>query len=183
MEAGLSNTGDDEEVGMDVLKTAQREINGHVSMLIKIFKIGKNWLQGDRIRETMMGESMETCPVHLLYKDHKGWTPSKGGVPPTRHVAGGNRGVNLYLSEIVSDILEPMVGMVIGGHEVISTEDMIANVVDMNHTQVDWLQQVGGKGGPMGNTTLAVSVVGRTIFGAGSNLYFVLADSMRTKEM
>ena len=89
LEAGLSHTGDDEEVGMDVLKTAQREINVHVSMLIKIFKIGKNWSQGDRIRETMMEESMETCPFHLLYKDHKGWTPSKGGVPPNKACSRG----------------------------------------------------------------------------------------------
>ena len=97
-------------------------------MLIKIFKIGKNWSQGDRIRETIMGESMENCPVHLLYKDHKGLKPDEGGVPPTRQVAGENRGVNLYLCEIVSDILEPMVGVVIGGHEVISTEDLVARV-------------------------------------------------------
>ena len=138
LEAGLSHTGGDKEVGLDSLKTAQREINGHVSMLIKIFKIGKNWSQGDRIRETMMGESMETCPVHLLYKDHKGWSPTKGGVPPTRQVAGGNRGVNLYLSEIVSDILEPMVGVVLGGHEVISTEDLVARVVDMNEALKNW---------------------------------------------
>ena len=40
-----------------------------------------------------------------------------GGVspPPTRHVAGGHVGVNLYLSEIVSDILEPLAGTIEGG--------------------------------------------------------------------
>ena len=74
----------------------------------------------------MLGESMEACPVHLLYKDHKGWSSDKGGVPPTRHVAGGNRGMNLHVSEIVSDILEPMVDRVTGGCEVISTEDALS---------------------------------------------------------
>ena len=41
-QAGLSHVGQDVEVGWDELKGAQREINGHVSMLIKVFRIGKN---------------------------------------------------------------------------------------------------------------------------------------------
>ena len=138
LEAGLSHAQGDTEVGWGEIQTAQREVNGHISMLIKIFKIGKNWTHEGRIRETMIGESMETCPVHLLYKDHKGWDPAKGGVPPTRQVAGGNRGVNLYLSEVVSDILEPLVGMVEGGREVISMEDLAARIEDMNTAQEGW---------------------------------------------
>ena len=65
----------------------------HVEMIkegpvIKIFRIGASWNHTSRVRETMMGEAMEVCPVHLLFKDHKGWTAAKGGVPPTRSVAG-----------------------------------------------------------------------------------------------
>ena len=102
---------------LDKIKVEQREINGHVAMLIKIFRKGHNWGHEARVRETILGESLEACPVHLLYKDHKGWSQAKGGVPPTRSVAGGNRGMNLHISEIVSDILEPLVGMVEdGGH-------------------------------------------------------------------
>ena len=78
-QAGLSHVGLDREVGWEELKVAQREINGHVSMLIKVLKIGKNWDHTTRVRETMIGESMEACPVHLLFKDHKGWTIEKGG--------------------------------------------------------------------------------------------------------
>ena len=48
-------------------------------------------------------------------------------------MAGGNRGVNLYLSEMVSDILEPSVGM-----EVISTEDTLANLEDISSSMVGW---------------------------------------------
>ena len=61
-------------------------------MLIKVFRIGHNLDHGQRVRESMLGSSLEVCPVHLLYKDHKGWTWDKGGVPPTtsnRHVLGG----------------------------------------------------------------------------------------------
>ena len=41
-QAGLSHVGLDVEVGWEDLKVAQREINGHVSMLVKVFRIGKN---------------------------------------------------------------------------------------------------------------------------------------------
>ena len=107
-------------------------------MMIKIFRISDSWDHGMRVRETMMREALESCPVHLLYKDHKGWDKSKGGVPPTRHVAGGNRGVNLHLSEVVSDILEPMVGRVKGGCEVISTEDTLARFEDITTSGRGW---------------------------------------------
>ena len=137
-DAGLSHVRGDLEVGWETLRTHQREINGHTSMLIKIFKIGEGWDHVSRVRETMMGEALEVCPVHLLYKDHKGWTRDKGGVPPTRHVAGGNRGMNFHISEIISDILEPMVGRVVGGCEIISTEDGLATFENMNEGLEGW---------------------------------------------
>ena len=137
-QAGLEHVKEDTEVGWDELKVAQKELNGHVSMMIKIFRIGDRWGHNARVRETMMGESLESFPVHLLYKDHKGWSQAKGRVPPTRSVAGGNRGINLHMSEIVSDILEPMVGRVVGGCEVISTEDALANLEDISSSMKGW---------------------------------------------
>ena len=120
------------------LRTNQRELNGHTCMLKKIFKIGRGWDHESRVRETMLGEALEVCPVHLLYKDHKGWTRDKGGVPPTRHMAGGYRGMNLHISEIISDILEPMVGRVTEGCEVISTENALATFEEKNEAMVGW---------------------------------------------
>ena len=136
--AGLSHVKGDVEVGWEDLKSAQRELNGHVSMLIKIFRIGSSWNHSMKVRETMLRGALEVCPVHLLYKDHKGWTEENGEIPPTRHVAGGNRGMSLHISEIVSDILEPLVGRVQGGQEVISTEDTIAQLEGINQKMVGW---------------------------------------------
>ena len=115
---------------------AQRELNRHAAVVIKIFKKGKNWGPGTRVRETMMSESTEACPFHLLYTDQRGWSVDKGGELPTRHVAGGNRGMNLLIIEVILDILRPMVTMVKGGKEVISTEDSLARFEDMNITMV-----------------------------------------------
>ena len=84
------------------------------------------------------GNARAVCPVTLLFKDHKGWSKEMGTVPPTRHVAGGHVGMNLYLSDIVSDIMEPLVGNIQCGKEVISTEDMIANALTVNEGMVGW---------------------------------------------
>ena len=140
VEAGMKHTTKDMEVGWVQVRDAQRELNGHVSMLIKIFKIGANWKHGLRIRETMMGEGQAVCPLSLLFKDHKGWSPSMGTIPPTRPVAGGHLGINLYISEIVSDILDPVVGEYKGGMEIISTEDMIARAEILNDGNNGWTE-------------------------------------------
>ena len=107
-------------------------------MLIKRFKIGSRWEHTDRIRETMLGEGMATCPVTLLFKDHKNWKSGTTTIPPTKHVAGGHLGMNLHLSEVVSDILEPLVGTLEEGEEVISTEDLLAKIDKLNILMEGW---------------------------------------------
>ena len=107
-------------------------------MLVKFFKMGAYWDHGSRIRETTMGEGLSTCPLSLLFKDHKGWSAESGTVPPTRPVVGGHLGINLHISEIVSDILDPLVSTYIGGREIISTEDMVAKVEIMNTSNQGW---------------------------------------------
>ena len=66
---------------------------------------------GLRIGETTMGLNQSICPLSLLFKDHKGWSPSEGTVPPTRPVVGGHLGINLHISELMSDIFDPVVIM------------------------------------------------------------------------
>ena len=137
-EAGFSHTVKDKEVTWEEVRDAQRELNGHVSMLIKFFKIGSHWNHGFRARETMMKENQAVCPLSLLYKDHKGWTPSKMTPPPTRPVAGGHLGINMNISEIVSDLLDPVVMEYKGGKEVISTEDTVARMEILNDCNSGW---------------------------------------------
>ena len=45
--SGLAHTRKDNEVNLVDVKEAQKELNGHISMLIKTFKIGSNWGHGD----------------------------------------------------------------------------------------------------------------------------------------
>ena len=138
LECGKSHTMGDVEVGWDDLKLAQSELNGHTSMMIKIFNIGRAWEHMHRVRESILEESMATCPLSLLYKDHKGWESHMRTCPPTRPVAGGHMGMNLHLSEVISDLVEPMVDKFEEGRESISTEDMIAKFVSLNETNRGW---------------------------------------------
>ena len=79
------------------------------------------------------------CPLSLLYKGHKGWSPDEGTrPPPTQPVAGGHLGINLHISEIVSDLLDPVVTTYEGGREIISTEDMVARIEIKNDENTGW---------------------------------------------
>ena len=128
--------------------------------MIKILNIGENWGHVERVRETMLGESRGICPVQLLYKDHKGWKPGDKGAPPTRHVAGGHVGIGLHLSEIVSDMIEPMVGRIEGGREIISVEDFLAGVDGLNLTNKDWTPGGWWEGKTNGNYVACGSCMG-----------------------
>ena len=109
-------------------------------MAIKFFKLGTSWNQVERIRETMLNSSLSLCPLYLTYKDHKGWSWSKGTPPPTRPIAAGNVGMNIHLSEVISEVAEAVANAHPNTKEVISTEDMLARVHEMNERRKDWTE-------------------------------------------
>ena len=119
----------------------------------KLHGIGKDWNHTSRVRESMLGEALATCPLSLLYKDHKGWTSHLWTCLPTRAVAGGHLGMNLHLSEVVSDLVEPLVDKHIGGRENISTEDMIARIEDLNGRNQGWTKWTWWEGKSWGEYT------------------------------
>ena len=103
-----------------------------------MFKVGHYWKHMDRFRKTMINNSMAICPLYLLYKDHKSWSWKKGKPPPTRPVASGSSGMNLHLSELVSQIMEPIANQWVGGLETISCEDMLSQIDALNLKNKDW---------------------------------------------
>ena len=76
--------------------------------------------------------------LYLLYNDHKGWHWGLGGAPPTRPIASGNQGMNVHISELNSEVIESVVTAYDGGVEVISTEDMIARLEELNERNKNW---------------------------------------------
>ena len=73
IKAGMIHVEGDEEIPLSDLKSNQRKINGHASMLIKIFGVGKDWGHDTRMRESMISNALAVCRLWLLFKCHKGW--------------------------------------------------------------------------------------------------------------
>lgn len=69
---------------------------------------------------------------------HKGWTWERGSPSPTRPIASGYSGMNIHLSEIVSDFCEPLADNIKGKAEVISTEDLKARLTSLNQKNENW---------------------------------------------
>ena len=67
IKAGEVHVEGDEEIRLKELKANQRQMNGHISILIKVFGIGKDWRQKQSISESMIGLSLSACPLFLLY--------------------------------------------------------------------------------------------------------------------
>ena len=99
-------------------------------MLIKTFRFGQDWKHGQRHRETKINKSWNAPDLSLLAKDNKKWDPTKGPIP-TRAVVGANQGQNVHLSDVVSDILEPLATCMIS-MEAISSEDWLSNIDEYN---------------------------------------------------
>ena len=80
--AGMVHVGEDREIGIEERKANQKILNGTVSMMLKIFRVGKDCRHENRWRESMISNSLEACPLWLLFKDHKLWDSSRGTPPP-----------------------------------------------------------------------------------------------------
>ena len=66
LKAGLVHTAKDKEITQEGIKTNQNELNGHVSMILKIFRVAGSRGQEDRARETMLNNSQALCPLYLV---------------------------------------------------------------------------------------------------------------------
>ena len=100
--------------------------------------MGDYWGHSDRIRESCIHKSEEIPPMRLLIKDHKKVQP--GELPSTRPVVNASKGMNVPLSDILSDILEPLVSEMEKSAEVISSEHLLHEVdkVNQKFSQMNW---------------------------------------------
>ena len=78
-------------------------------------------------------ESWVVPPMNLLIKDHK--KLPEDGVPPTRLVVSASRGINVALSNIIRDVLEPMARGIKDSGEVTSMEHYLNEINTLNQ---DW---------------------------------------------
>ncbi|MCP3678952.1 MAG: hypothetical protein GY782_01110, partial [Gammaproteobacteria bacterium] len=130
LKMGGKHTDKDLVISPQEAEAVQAEANGHVSMWIKMLGMGEAWGHGPRIRESLIQQSCVVPPMKLLVKDHK--KVPEDGVPPTRPVVSASKGINVGLSNIISDVLEPLSRGIKDSGEVISTEHLLNEINSLN---------------------------------------------------
>ena len=126
VEMGQAHISQDKEIDQSEVDSKERYLNGHVSMILKVFNVGSDWQHEDRHRESNIKHSGYVSVMSLLLKDHKDVFPI-----PTRAVVSGNEGIGSSFSNIMSEILEPLADT-LESSEKISTEDFIHAVEECN---------------------------------------------------
>ena len=129
-EMGQPHIAKDREVDQDEDNERGKYINGNVAMLLKVTSMGQDWRHEERHRESHIHHNGFVAEMCLLLKDHKN---KKEGEPwPTRAVVGANQGITASMSNIVSEMLEPLADSLPDKMEIISTEDGLSRINDCN---------------------------------------------------
>ena len=129
--SGLKHTKNDVEIQPHQVKHIQSVVNDHVWWLTKMSNCGSNWKHEDRMHKNTLDKGEQVCPMVLLIKDHKGWSPDMNTPPPSRPVVSGNCGLNSHLSDLISLIMEPVTSEA-NGFEVDSTSEMLHRINLLN---------------------------------------------------
>ena len=128
--SGHTHTNQDEEIGWSEVKSLQGQVNSATWWLTKIFNISKE-KDDERMMRNLQNHSVEVADMYLLFKDHKMWCQDSNKPVPSRPVVSGNQTYNVHLSELLSEVLEP-VAKEMNGAEIASTEDALHKLEFMN---------------------------------------------------
>ena len=121
VEAGRVHTKKDELLDWKSIHYLQSQINSHTWWFSKILGNSKNTDQM-RMGKNIIETSYQIPEMSLLVKDHKAWCEDDKKPVPSRPVLSGNSCLNTHLSELVSEILEP-ISTRITSAEITSTEE------------------------------------------------------------
>ena len=128
--SGRAHTYKDRKSSWKEINYVQGQVISHCWWICKILGYCKK-TDHDRFMRNIQKHSLEVPEMCLLVKDHKLWSESTGKQVPSRPVLSGNKGVNTHLSELISEILEPIVTQMKSG-EVVSTEEALFRFVELN---------------------------------------------------
>ena len=84
-----------------------------------------------KMLENLLDHGLEVPEMKILIKDHKVWSHQSGKAVPSRPVVNGRGGHNTHLSEVLSQILEP-IALDMTGAEICSTEEALASFERIN---------------------------------------------------
>jgi hypothetical protein len=125
LEIGKLQIQGDIEIDRKEIRRIEKVLNSHSAMWCKFNNMGEAHNHKDRIWESKQTKSENLANMYLTVKDHKeslAW----------RKVVSGCDSDTLGLSNSVSELLEAVCNSLEEPYEVISSEDMLACVVDCN---------------------------------------------------
>ena len=131
MAMGEEHTSKDKEIDLETVRQLSIDVACHTSMWLKMLRVGEGHRHEERFRTGFVGGDM-LAPMYVLPKDHK--APHPTGVPKSRPVVAGCSAYNAGLSELLSELLEGIFKAMEGGVGVISSEDFLANLHQLNDT-------------------------------------------------
>ena len=135
LRSGLAHTKNDEEILWPQVKTLQNRVNSVVWWLSKSLNHSID-TDEQRMLANIQDHNSEVAEMYLLFKDHKQWSQESGKEVPSRPVVSGNKTYNVHLSELLSEILEP-VAKESQSAEISSTEDALCQINNINQLVQD----------------------------------------------
>ena len=126
LEMGRENRGKDKKISREEMKSREKTLNEHTEMWVRMTRAGENHGHESRVRKSRTSNSNNTASLYYMYKDHKREIKF-------RDVASGSTSNTLGLSNVISELIEAVAGSARENYEVISSEDMIANIEKVNN--------------------------------------------------
>ena len=140
LKAGEVHTKKDEVLDWGKIQYIQNQVNAHTWWFSRIIGNSRN-TDPMRMNKNIQEVSSQIPEMSLLIKDHK---EQKEGAPiPTRPVLSGNNCLNTHLSELVSEVIEP-ISTRISSAEVTSTEETLQKLTQLNamiREEKDWWEK------------------------------------------
>ena len=136
LDAGRVHTDKDIPIGWDDVRYLKNQTNSHMWWLTKIWSYSKH-TDPERMLNNLTVSGLDLPEMSLLTKDHKSWSWDSNKPVPTRPVMSGNCCINTHLSELISEVVEPLV-LEYDGAEVQSSEEVLALLDNINeHVAVE----------------------------------------------
>ena len=123
---GEEHTGKDKEITLAEITEREKILNGHCSMWIKMWGVAEAHNQSDRVRGSRITHSCNVASMTLLHKDHKKDLQ-------VRPLVTGNTSNTRGMSIMVAQVLESVADSITTPFEVISTEDFLAKLQQLNY--------------------------------------------------
>ena len=130
LEAGNCHTIKDRKVLWPEIKQLQKNINNHTWWVSHIVGNCKN-TNPQRMIKNIQDYSHQIPEMQILVKDHKQWSEDSKKAIPSRPVLSGNNCINMHLSELISELVEPIL-TTLGGCEIRSTEEALEKITSLN---------------------------------------------------